>query len=238
MREAGRLTAMLLEELIKHVVPGVPTMELDMLAEKFILDHGGKPAFKGYHGYPNAITVSIDEEVVHAIPSRRRIKEGDIVSLDVGVVYNGFVGDAAITVPVGDVGSEKKLLVDVTKESLFYGIEAARAGNHLGDISHAVQSHVESFGFSVVRDLVGHGIGRSMHEEPQIPNFGTPGEGLLLQPGMVLAIEPMVNIGSYNVRVLKNKWTVVTVDKKPSAHFEHTVAVTENGPKILTLLDN
>lgn len=234
MREAGRLTALLLEELEKHVLAGVYTIELDSIAERFILSNGGYPAFKGYHGYPNAITVSINEEVVHAIPTRRKVKDGDIVSLDAGVIYNGYVGDAAITVPVGDVGEQKKQLMDVTREALNRGIEQAKPGNHVGDISHAVQSYVELNGFSVVRDLVGHGIGRSMHEEPQIPNYGNPGAGIMLQPGMVLAIEPMVNMGGYNVEILQNKWTVVTSDRKPSAHFEHTVAVMEYGPEILT----
>lgn len=234
MREAGHLTALLLEKLEGHVLDGVATIELDLIAEKFILSNGGVPAFKGYHGYPNAITVSINEEVVHAIPTKRKIKYGDIVSLDVGIIYNGYVGDAAITVPVGDVGEEKRQLLDVTREALNRGIDQAKPGNHVGDISHAVQSHVESHGFSVVRDLVGHGIGRSMHEEPQVPNYGDPGVGVLLQPGMVLAIEPMVNMGGYNVEILKNKWTVVTADRKPSAHFEHTVAIMDNGPCILT----
>lgn len=234
MREAGHLTALLLEKLEGHVLDGVATIELDLIAEKFILSNGGVPAFKGYHGYPNAITVSINEEVVHALPTKRKIKYGDIVSLDVGIIYNGYVGDAAITVPVGDVGEEKRQLLDVTREALNRGIDQAKPGNHVGDISHAVQSHVESHGFSVVRDLVGHGIGRSMHEEPQVPNYGDPGVGVLLQPGMVLAIEPMVNMGGYNVEILKNKWTVVTADRKPSAHFEHTVAIMDNGPCILT----
>ena len=237
MREAGHLTALLLEELERHVLAGVATIELDSIAEKFILSNSGVPAFKGYHGYPNAITVSINEEVVHAIPTKRKIKDGDIVSLDVGVIYNGYVGDAAITVPVGDVGEEKRQLLDVTREALNRGIDQAKPGNHVGDISNEVQSNVESHGFSVVRDLVGHGIGRSMHEEPQVPNYGTPGVGVLLQPGMVLAIEPMVNMGGYNVEILNNKWTVVTVDRKPSAHFEHTVAIMEYGPLILTSIN-
>lgn len=237
MREAGRLTAKLLNELVKHVAPGIATLELDTLAEEFIVSRGGIPAFKGYHGYPNAITVSINEEVVHAIPTNRKIKEGDLVSLDVGVVYDGYVGDAAFTVPVGDVGSDKLQLINVTKEALHRGIEQAKPGNHLGDISHAVQSYVESFGFSIVRDLVGHGIGRSMHEDPQVPNYGHPGQGIKLQSGMVLAIEPMVNMGTYNVEVLSDKWTVVTKDRQPSAHFEHTVAITDNGPEILTCAD-
>lgn len=237
MREAGRLTANLLNELVKHVAPGIATLELDTLAEEFIVSRGGIPAFKGYHGYPNAITVSINEEVVHAIPTNRKIKEGDLVSLDVGVVYDGYVGDAAFTVPVGDVGSDKLQLLNVTKEALHRGIEQAKPGNHLGDISHAVQSYVESFGFSIVRDLVGHGIGRSMHEDPQVPNYGHPGQGIKLQSGMVLAIEPMVNMGTYNVEVLSDKWTVVTKDRQPSAHFEHTVAITDNGPEILTCAD-
>lgn len=239
MREAGRITARILEELKKEIVPGVTTGELDRLAESWIRKEGAEPAFKGYRGksrrpFPASITVSINEEVVHGIPGKRKLRGGDIVSIDMGVFWQGFCGDSAFTMAIGEVDKRSKKLLEVTREALYKGIEKARAGNRLTDISSAVQAHVEKNGFSVVRDLVGHGIGRSMHEEPQIPNFGPPGFGPLLERGMVLAIEPMVNMGGYKVRFLADDWTVVTADRSISAHFEHTVAVSENGPVILT----
>jgi len=205
------------------------------LAEEYIKRHGGIPAFKGYRGYPRSLCVSVNEEVVHGIPGKRRLKEGDIVSLDLGVLMDGYYGDAAITVPVGKVSELAKKLIKVTEEALYRGIEMARPGNRLSDISHAIQTHVEKAGFSVVREFVGHGIGKQLHEEPQVPNFGPPNRGPRLEPGMVLAIEPMVNTGTWEVRILPNGWTVVTADGGLSAHFEHTVAITDNGPEILSL---
>jgi methionyl aminopeptidase len=211
------------------------TWELDQIAEKHILKSQAKPAFKGYHGYPATICASINEEVVHGIPNRlRQVKSGDIISIDVGAIVNDYVGDAAVTLPVGEIDTEVQRLLDVTQEALNKGIENALVDNRLSDISHAVQSYVEANNFSVVRDFVGHGIGRNMHEEPQIPNYGPPGRGPRLKAGMALAIEPMVNMGTYEVETLVDNWTVVTKDKKWSAHFEHTIAITEKGPWILT----
>ncbi|MBI4830491.1 MAG: type I methionyl aminopeptidase [Candidatus Lindowbacteria bacterium] len=237
LREANQIVARILQELAEDIGPGISTEMLDLKAERLIAKAHGKPAFKGYRGYPKTICVSINEQVVHGIPSSDVfIREGDIVSIDSGVVYKGYVGDTAATFPVGEVSDEKKRLIQVTRESLFEGIAQARGGNRLSDISHAVQSHVEKHGFSVVRDFVGHGIGQKMHEEPQIPNFGRPHLGPRLEPGMVLAIEPMVNAGAYDVKVLEDGWTVVTKDGRPSAHFEHSVAVTEGEAEILSLL--
>lgn len=235
IRKACRLVAQALERLRAAIRPGVTTEELDRVAEDFIRRHGGLPAFKGYRGYPKSLCVSVNEEVVHGIPGDRRLKEGDIVSLDLGVIMDGYYGDAAITVPVGRVSELAQRLLKVTEEALYRGIEQARPGNRLTDISHAIQRHVEAAGFSVVRDFVGHGIGRELHEDPQVPNFGPPNQGPRLRPGMVLAIEPMVNAGTWRVKILENQWTVVTADGELSAHFEHTVAVTEDGPEILTL---
>ena len=234
IREASRLTAETLEMLIAEVKPGVMTIELDSMADEFIRSRGGVPGTKGYHGYPASICASVNEEVVHGIPGKRRLKSGDIISLDLVVRMNGFFGDSAVTVPVGQIKPEIRELLKVTEDSLFEGIGMAVAGNRLGDISNAVQVCAESHGYGVVRDFVGHGIGRDMHEDPQIPNFGLPGHGPLLKPGMVLCIEPMINMGTPRVRVLEDDWTAVTTDRKPSAHFEHTVVVTENGPEILT----
>lgn len=234
MRDAGRLVAETLVELEKTVSPGVTTLELDRVAEDYIARHGARPSFKGYNGYPASICTSINEEVVHGIPGLRKLADGDIISIDIGAEINGYHGDAAVTLPVGEIDDEVKRLLQVTRESLMVGIAQAVSGNRLSDISHAVQAHVEKNGFAVVRDYVGHGIGRHMHEEPQIPNFGPPGRGPRLKPGMALAIEPMVNKGTYEVRTLEDNWTVVTKDLQPSAHFEHTVAVTELGPHILT----
>lgn len=234
MRVSGRAAAEVLEELKASVQAGVKTKELDKLAAELTRKKNATPAFLGYHGYPAHVCVSINEEVVHGIPGERVIQNGDIVSLDFGLFIDGYCGDAAVTVPVGEVTPEKRRLLEVTEKSLYAGIEQARPENRLFDISHAVQTIVEENGFSVVRDFVGHGIGRSMHEDPQVPNFGPAHRGPKLKPGMVLAIEPMVNMGGYEVRILEDKWTVVTQDRTASAHFEHTVAILENGPEILT----
>lgn len=237
LREANRIVARILGELAEIIEPGVSTEALDDKAERMIREAGGKPAFKGYRGYPKAICASINEQVVHGIPAPDVVlKENDIISIDVGITYKGYVGDTAATYPVGEISDEKQRLIRVTRESLHEGIKQARAGMRLSDISHAVQSHVEKGGFSVVRDFVGHGIGQKMHEEPQIPNFGKPNMGPRLEPGMVLAIEPMVNAGAYDVVVLKDRWTAVTKDGKPSAHFEHSIVVTEGEAEILSQL--
>lgn len=236
LRDAGQLVAATLKELEKAVKPGITTGELDAIAEDFIVKKGAVPAFKGYHGFPATICASINEEVVHGIPGLTPLKSGDIISIDVGTVINGFVGDAAVTLPVGEVSEEAQRLLEVTKESLLKGIEQAKVNNRLSDISHAIQSYVESNDFSVVRDFVGHGIGRNMHEEPQVPNFGKPGRGPRLQPGLTIAIEPMVNVGSHEVYTKEDNWTVVTKDHQLSAHFEHSIAITEDGPEILTRL--
>jgi len=235
MREAGRIVAETLALLEKAVEPGITTQELNDLAEKFILSRGAYPSFKGYRGFPASICVSVNEEVVHGIPGLRKLSEGDIISIDIGVVLQGYHSDAAITVPVGRIPPEIQRLLSVTQEALWRGISQARPGRRLSDISHAIQAHVEKNGYSVVREFVGHGIGRTMHEEPQVPNYGRPGRGPRLEPGMTLAIEPMVNQGRPEVRVLENGWTVITADGSYSAHFEHTVAVTADGPKVLTL---
>ena len=235
MREAGRIVAEILDELERAVAPGVSTWDLDALAEKLIHAKGAKPAFKGYHGFPSCLCASVNHEVVHGIPSRKRkLAEGDLMKLDFGVVYQGFYGDSARTVPVGKVSAQAQALVDATREALAQAIAAMIPGNRLGDIGHAIQSYVEPRGFSVVRDFVGHGIGRALHEPPQVPNYGSPGSGMRLRPGMVLAVEPMINAGVPQVEVLEDDWTAVTRDGKLSAHFEHTILVTEQGPEILT----
>jgi methionyl aminopeptidase len=236
MKAAGRLTALTIAELKSVIAPGITTGELDRVAEQFILSHGGIPAFKGYQGFPGSICASINEEVVHGIPGLRKVKDGDIVSVDIGVSYGGYVGDSAFTVPVGVVSKEALKLLRVTEEALYKGIEAARVGGRVTDIGHAVETHVNRAGFSVVRDYVGHGIGTKMHEDPPVPNFGPPGRGPRLLEGMALAIEPMVNVGVYQVTVKPNGWTVVTADGSLSAHFEHTIAITAAGPEILTQL--
>lgn len=237
MREAGRIVAITLVKLTEMVKPGVSTADLDALAEETIRRHGAIPSFKGYGGFPGSLCASINEEVVHGIPSTDRVlTEGDIISLDVGAIFNGWQGDAAVTLPVGKPSRIAQRLISVTQEALRRGIAKARRGRHLSDISWAIQSYAESKGFSVVRQYVGHGIGRHMHEEPQIPNFGPPGIGPILQPGMTLAIEPMINVGTHRTVVRPDKWTVVTEDRQLSAHFEHTVAVTEGDPLILTAL--
>lgn len=237
MRDAGRVVAETFAELERSVKVGISTGELDLLAEDFIISKGARPAFKGLYGFPATICASLNEEVVHGIPGLRKLKDGDIISIDLGAEINGYFGDSAITYPVGDVSSEVMRLIRVTEEALYLGIDRARAENRLSDISYAVQSHAEKSGFSVVRDYVGHGIGSSMHEEPQVPNFGKPGRGPRLKEGMTLAIEPMINMGTYEVRTLSNNWTVVTLDDKLSAHFEHTVAITGGEPEILTKLN-
>jgi methionyl aminopeptidase len=235
MREAGRLVGEVLTVLAAHVAPGVSTGDLDALAEKRILQSGATPAFKGYHGYPASICVSINDEVIHGIPSGRRLlQEGDIVSIDVGASLDGYFGDSAVTLPVGQVSEKAATLLRVTEEALFKAIERVRPGGRVSDLGHAVQGHIEAYGFSVVREFVGHGIGQRMHEEPQIPNYGEPGRGPRLSEGMVLAIEPMVNAGKAAVKVLADGWTAVTRDSSLSAHFEHTVAVTAGEPWILT----
>jgi methionyl aminopeptidase len=235
MRAAGRLVGDVLTALAGKVVPGVTTAELDELAEQLITSAGAVPAFKGYHGYPASICASINDEVIHGIPSGRRVLiEGDILSIDVGASLDGYFGDSAVTLPVGHVSEEAATLLRVTEEALYKAIDKARPGARVSDIGHAVQQHVESYGFSVVREFVGHGIGQRMHEEPQVPNYGDPGRGPRLAEGMVLAIEPMVNAGKPAVKVLADGWTAVTRDKSLSAHFEHTVAVTADAPWILT----
>jgi methionyl aminopeptidase len=234
MRQAGRIVAGTLQELAGAVRPGITTIKLDALARQYIQKSGARPAFLGYHGFPATICTSLNEEVVHGIPGLRRLKAGDIISIDVGVFYKGYYGDAAATFPVGEVSPLAKRLLEVTRESLYKGIEKAYPGNRLYDISAAIQTYVESRGFSVVRSYVGHGIGSEMHEEPQVPNFGLPGKGPLLEAGMVLAIEPMVNAGTWEVETLSDDWTVVTKDRNLSAHFEHTVAIMQDGPDILT----
>ncbi len=236
LRRSGRLVREILEEMRQKVRPGATTLELEEYAEKRIRQIGIKPAFKGYRGYPCCLCASINNEVVHGIPSRRVLASGDIVSLDMGVIVDGYYGDSALTVPVGEISDSLKRLLRVTEESLQLAIEQARAGKRLGDISAAVQRHAEQAGYSVVREFVGHGIGRSLHEEPQIPNFGRAGHGPVLKEGMVLAIEPMVNAGTSDVRVLDDHWTAVTADGGYSAHFEHMVAITRNGPDVLTQL--
>ena len=236
MRKAGRIVGETLNLLETKVKPGITTGELDRIAEEFITKHGAIPSFKGLYGFPSSLCISVNEQVVHGFPGKRKLKEGDIVSLDCGAFINGFHGDAARTFAVGEVSEEAKKLISVTKESFFKGIEKAHVGNRLTDISYEIQKFVEDNGFSVVRDYVGHGIGRKVHEDPEVPNFGRSGRGPKLIPGMVLAIEPMVNIGTYRVRTLDDEWTVITEDGKFSAHYENTVAILPNGPEILTLV--
>jgi len=236
MRRSGHIVRQVLEAVKAEVAPGKSTMDLERVAERKIKDLGAKPAFKGYYDYPCVLCTSVNDEIVHGIPSEKRVlKKGDIVSIDCGVVLDGFYGDAAITVPVGDdVSPDLQKLLDVTRESLERGIKAAQIGNTVGDVGAAVQQVVEANGFSVVREFVGHGIGTKLHEDPQVPNYGTPGHGARLRDGMVLAIEPMVNAGRPETRLLNDKWTAVTEDGSYSAHFEHCVAVTKNGPVVLT----
>lgn len=236
MREAGKIVALTHQELKKHIAPGITTKELDDIAEKFIRDNHAVPSFKGYNGFPGSICASVNDELVHGIPSSRVLKDGDIISLDIGAKYNGYHGDSAWTYPVGKIDEETQRLLDVTEQSLYEGLKEAKPGERLSNISHAVQTYAESNGFSIVREYVGHGIGQDLHEAPQIPHYGPPNKGPRLKPGMVLCVEPMVNAGSRYVKTLADNWTVVTVDGKMCAHFEHTIAITETGYEILTLV--
>lgn len=237
MREAGRILAMVHEELGKAIKPGISTLDIDRLGERIIRSYGCIPSFKNYNGYPASICVSVNDEVVHGIPNKHRIlHEGDIVSLDAGVIYHGYHSDAARTHAVGNVSAEAQKLMDVTKQSFFEGIKYAKAGNHLNDISSAIQAYAESFGYGVVRDLVGHGIGEHLHEEPEVPNFSQRRKGIKLMPGMTLAIEPMINAGRPDVAWLDDDWTVVTDDGSLSSHYENTILITEDGPEILSML--
>ena len=236
IRASCIIVAGALEELKKKVRSGITTGELDRIAEEFILKNGGVPAFKEYKGYPSASCISVNEEIVHGIPSYRNLKDGDIVSIDIGVLLDGYYGDAAITVPVNEIDSESRRLLDVTEKSLYKALDFARPGCRVSDISCTIQDYVESAGYSVVREFVGHGIGSSLHEDPPVPNYGERGKGPRLKAGMVLAIEPMVNAGGSDLVVLDNGWTAVTKDRKRSAHFEHTVAITEDGHEILSML--
>lgn len=237
LRTSGQILSKVLQRLRETTInnSGITTQELNKLAESLILKENAKPAFKGYGGFPYSLCVSINEEVVHGMPGPRQIRPGDIVSLDLGAIWKGYYSDSAITVAVGKIDKEVQRLLKVTKESLYKGIKQAKKGNRVSDISFAIQCYVEKNGFSVVRDLAGHGVGRELHEDPSIPNFGKPHRGPRLEKGMVLAIEPMVNMGSFEVEILENGWTVVTKDRQLSAHFEHTIAVTDNDPEILTL---
>ena len=236
IRAAGRIVAGAIEELKTRVRPGIKTKELDRIAEEFIQKRGGIPAFKGYRGYPNTLCISVNEEIIHGIPSDRVLEEGDIAGIDLGVLLDGYYGDAAVTLPAGTISSQAKRLMETTEAALYRAIDATVIGNRVSDIAHTIQSYVEDAGYSVVREFVGHGIGRSLHEDPPVPNFGEPGQGPQLREGMVLAIEPMVNAGGKDLFVRENGWTAVTKDRSLSAHFEHTVAVTRNGPLILTVL--
>ena len=237
MKEACRISAGALQTAGKAVEPGVTTAEIDRLAEEYIRSQGGEPNFKNYEGYPATACISINNEVIHGIPSaKRKLRAGDIVSIDLGAKFDGYHGDNAATFACGDISEEAKRLMDATRESLYEGIKAARAGGRVGDIGHAVQSYVEARGYTVVRQFVGHGVGTHLHEAPEVPNFGTPGRGVRLMPGMTIAIEPMVNAGAAGVEVQPDGWTVLTKDGSLSAHFEHTVAITADGPKIMTLI--
>ena len=234
MREAGAIVGSVLTLLKRTVEPGMSTKDLDQIAFKEITRHGAKPTFKGYRGFPGNICTSVNEEIVHGIPSKRVLKEGDIVKVDVGATLGGLIGDAAVTMAVGEVDDEVAALMQATQQSLEEGIKASRPGNRIGDIGAAIQEYGETRGYGVVREFVGHGIGRFLHEDPQVPNYGQPGMGPLLRPGMCIAIEPMLNMGDWRTRILDDQWTVVTADGKLSAHFEHTIAITEDGPEILT----
>jgi len=237
MREAGRIVAVTLQELRENVRPGVSTAALDAIAERTVLALGALPAFKGYNGFPASTCLSLNDEIVHGIPNPARVlEEGDVLSIDFGAIYQGYYGDSATTIGVGEISSEAKKLLAATEAALYEGIKRARAGNHLGEVSNAIQTHAEKEGFSVVRQYVGHGIGRHMHEEPQVPNFGPRNKGAILKAGMVLAIEPMLNTGTENTVLRPDNWTVVTADGGLSAHFEHTVAITPGDPEILTRL--
>lgn len=234
LREAGRILASIVQELKRSLKSGITTKEVDALAEALMAEYKVKPAFKGYRGFPGCVCISVNEEVVHGIPGSKVLREGDIVSLDVGLVHKEYYSDTAVSVGIGKIDAKLQKLLEITEQSLFKGIEQAKVDNHLSDISHAVQSFVEANHFSVVREFVGHGIGRNLHEEPEVPNFGAPHNGPVLKEGMVLAIEPMVNLGGWQTRIKEDGWTVVTADGKPSAHFEHTIVITKAGPEVLT----
>ena len=237
MRAAGRIVALAHQEVAKHIQPGVSTYELDQIVEQVIRTNGATPSFKGYGGFPASACTSVNEQVVHGIPNKKVIlQDGDLISIDIGANYKGYHGDSAWTYAVGTVSSDVQQLMDVTKECLKRGLEQATAGNRVSDISHAVEAYADQFGYGVVREFVGHGVGKQLHEDPQIPNFGQPGRGPKLRAGMTLAIEPMINMGVRTVRVLDDNWTAVTIDKKPSAHYEHTIVVTDGAPIILTTL--
>ena len=236
MREAGRILDQTRQMLKEHIKPGVSTYHLDQLAEKFITNLGATPSFKGYHGFPGSICASINEVVVHGIPSKKKIlKEGDIITLDFGVNYKGYHADSATTYPVGNISPELEKLLEITEKSLYIGLEQAKPGNHVSDISHAIEAFIKPYGYGIVEEFTGHGIGRELHEEPFVPNFGKPKEGPILKPGMTFCVEPMINLGTKNVRVLTDNWTTITTDRKPSAHFEHMIVITESGYEILTL---
>jgi len=234
IRESNKVLSKTLAEVAKIMKPGVSTLKIDKIAEEFIRDNGAKPAFLGYNGFPNTLCISVNEQVVHGIPSKYELKNGDIVSIDCGTIKNGYYGDSAYTFAIGEVDENVKLLLKVTKESLYKGIEKAIIGNRIGDIGYAIQNYVENYGFSVVRELVGHGVGKNLHEGPEVPNYGTRGKGMKLQEGIVIAIEPMINMGKKEVRQSKDGWTISTKDGKPSAHFEHTVAVSRYKADILS----
>ncbi|MEO6166509.1 MAG: type I methionyl aminopeptidase [Chitinophagales bacterium] len=234
IRQSSLLVSRALAEVAKHVKPGVTTIRLDKLADQFIRDHGGVPAFLGYRGFPNSACISVNEVVVHGIPGEIVLKEGDIVSVDVGVLLEGFYGDSAYTFPVGEIDADKQRLLKITRESLELGVEQAKIGKRIGDIASTIQEFVEKNGYSIVRELVGHGVGKKLHEDPEVPNYGKRGSGAKLMEGLVIAIEPMVNMGKRNVMQANDGWTIFTEDHKPSAHFEHTVAITKNGPDVLT----
>jgi methionyl aminopeptidase len=236
MREAGRILDLTRKMLEEHIKPGISTLQLDQLAESFIINLGATPSFKGYHGFPGSICTSINEVVVHGIPSNKHIlKEGDIITLDFGVNYKGYHADSATTYPVGKVTPEIEKLLEVTEKSLYVGLEQAKPGNQVSDISHAIETYVKPFGYGIVEEFTGHGIGRSLHEDPYVPNFGKPHQGPVLKPGMTFCVEPMVNLGTKRVKILSDNWTTVTTDRKPSAHFEHMIVITETGHEILTI---
>ena len=234
LKVAGEITGSTHNYLKPYIKPGITTKELDNLAEEYILSRGATPSFKGYDGFPGSICTSINEEVVHGIPGNRKLKEGDIITLDIGACWKGYHGDSAWTYAVGKISKEKQKLMDVTKESLFKGLEQIKPGNKIGDIGHAVQTYAESFGYGVVRELVGHGVGTDVHEEPDVPNYGKPNTGLTLKEGMVIAVEPMITMGDKEICILDDDWTIITQDEMPAAHFEHTIVVTKNGYEILT----
>ncbi|MGG1888533.1 type I methionyl aminopeptidase [Priestia megaterium] len=236
MREAGRIVALTHQELKKHIAPGITTIELDAIAENFIRQHDAIPSFKGYNGFRGSVCASVNEELVHGIPGERKLNEGDIISLDIGAKFGGYHGDSAWTYGVGKISLENQELLDVTEQSLYNGLAEAKPGERLSNISHAIQQYAESRNFSIVREYVGHGVGKDLHEDPQVPHYGPPNKGPRLRPGMVLAVEPMVNAGMRYVKTLPDNWTVVTVDGKMCAHFEHTIAITETGYEILTAL--